>query len=380
MRAWLEIDLAVVARNFQVVRSYLPAHTAICAVVKADAYGHGIEAIVRTLDRLSVDSFAVISLDEAIRVRKETSRDVLILGYLDDAEIAEAIREGFILSLYDRPLADLYETIAARVGRTVRVHVKVETGMNRLGMAPGEALEILSQGDRYPSVRPIAVFTHLYSSSKRETNLLQLARFQPFIDEMHARGINLPIHMENSHALPDFPEGRFDSVRLGLAIYGVERVLPGVEPSYQAKTVVIQAKTLKAGEGTSYNHLFKAPTDMEIAVIAMGYSEGLSQAQTGKADVLVHGKRVPIIGQISMNLSVIDATGLGLQRGDEVVVIGRQGDEEITVADMARACGVRHHEILIRMGKSLPKVYLGEESDHGSRASNEGLPAGTNSG
>jgi alanine racemase len=361
MRAWLEIDLAVVSRNFQQVRRYLPSHTVICAVVKADAYGHGIEAIVRTLDRLDVDSFAVISLDEALRVRKETARDVLILGYLDDTEITEAIRQGFILSLYDRQLADLYNGIAERVGKPVRVHLKVETGINRLGMTAGEALEILAQPLLFPNVIPKAVFTHLTSSSKREVNLQQLERFQPFLDEMHALGVNLPIHMENSHALADFPEGQFDVVRLGLALYGVERVLPELDPSLQAKTVVIQKKPLKAGEGTSYNHLFRAPKDMEIAVIAMGYAEGLSQAMTGKADVLVHGKRVPIIGQICMNLSVIDATGLPLSRGDEVVVIGKQGTEEITVADMARACGVRHHEILTRMGKSLPKVYLGED-------------------
>lgn len=358
MRAWLEIDLGTVARNFQHVRQHLGPHPEICAVVKADAYGHGIERMARTLDRAGVDSFAVISLDEAWGVRRESSKDVLIMGYLDDSEIAEAILEGFVLSLFDRELADLYQEIAEREGKDVRVEVKVETGLNRLGMTPGQALEILAHPHLFPRIKPKAVFTHLISSSKREVNLIQLERFQPFLDEMQALGIDLPIHMENSHALPDFPEGRFDLVRLGLAMFGVERVLPGLEPSLQAKTVVIQKKPLKKGEGTSYNHLFHAPEDMEIAVIAMGYAEGLSQSMTGKAFALVHGKRVPIVGQICMNLSVIDVTGIPVRRGDEVVIIGRQGDEEITVAEMARACGVRHHEILIRMGKCLQKVYI----------------------
>lgn len=358
MRAWLEIDLGTVARNFQRVREHLGPHPEICAVVKADAYGHGVERMARTLDRAGVDSFAVISLDEARGVRHESAKDVLIMGYLDDNEIAEAIREEYVLSLFDRELADVYNSIARREGKVVRVQVKVETGLNRLGMTPGEALEVLTQPGLFANIKPEAVFTHLISSSKREINAMQLERFQPFLDEMHALGIDLPIHMENSHALADFPEGRFDLVRLGLAMFGVERVLPGLEPSLQAKTVVIQKKPLKQGEGTSYNHLFIAPKDMEIAVIAMGYAEGLSQGMTGKTFALVHGQRVPIVGQICMNLSVIDVTGIPVRRGDEVVIIGRQGQEEITVAEMAKACGVRHHEILIRMGKCLEKVYI----------------------
>lgn len=358
MRAWLEIDLGAVARNFQQVRRYVSPKADVCVVVKADAYGHGIEPIVATLDREGADSYAVISLDEAMRVREKSEKDVLIMGYLDDVEIAQAIRSGFVLSLFDRELAELYNDIATQEGRIARVQIKVETGLNRLGMTAGEALEILSQPGLFPAVKPEATFTHLSSSVDREEDLRQLGRFNEFLSELEAIGVRLPLHMANSHALGPFPEGHFDVVRVGLAVYGVEPVLPGLSPSLQAKTVVVQRKKLAKGEGTSYNKLFRAPRDMEIAVIAMGYAEGLSQAMTGKADALVHGRRVPIIGQICMNLSVIDASGLPLKRGDEVVIIGRQGDEEIRVADMAKACGIRHHEIIQRLGKSLPKIYL----------------------
>lgn len=359
MRAWLEIDLDVVARNYRRVKQHL-GDVDVCAVVKADAYGHGIEPIVRTLDREGVASFAVISLDEAKRVRSQSMRDVLIFGYLDDREIEECIREGFVMSLYDRELADVMNQLAIREGKPARVQVKVETGLNRLGMQPDEALDVLGHPHRFPGLKPEAVFTHLTSSSKRESNLRQLARFQPFLATLQAMGVSIPVHMENSHALADFPEGRYDAVRVGLALYGVEMVLPGLEPSLQAKSVVIQRKRLPAGEGTSYNHLFVAPTDMDIAVIAIGYAEGLSQMMTGKVSALVNGVRVPIIGQICMNLSVIDVSGVPAKRGDEVTVIGRQGAEEITVAEMAKAAGIRHHEILTRMGSSLPKVYVGD--------------------
>ncbi len=361
MRAWLEIDLGTVAKNFRRVKETLGT-TEICAVVKADAYGHGIEPIVRTLDREDVHSFAVISLDEAIRVRTQSARDVLIFGYLDDQEIAEAIQQGFVMSLYDRSLADLTNDIALRCGMPARVQLKVETGLNRLGLAPGEALELLAHPNMFPGLRFEAVLTHLTSSANRERNLVQLDRFRGFLEEMRALEVDLPAHMVNSHALANFPEGNFDVVRVGLALYGVEAVLPSLKPSLQAKTVVIQRKPLNKGEGTSYNHLFIAEQDMEIAIIAMGYAEGLSQMMTGKANAIVNGRLVPIIGQICMNLAVIDVTGIPAQRGDEVTIIGRQGEVEITVAEMAKAAGIRHHEILTRMGRSLPKVYIEAEA------------------
>ncbi len=367
MRAWLEVYLGVVAKNYRRVQEHLGS-TAICAVVKADAYGHGIEPIVRTLDREQVHSYAVISLDEALRVRSQSARDVLIFGYLDDLEFAEAVQQGFVFSLYDRSLADVIHSIALRCGQPARVQIKVETGLNRLGMTPGEALELLANPHAFPGLRFESVFTHLTSSSKRESNLKQLAVFQPFLDEMHALGVNLPVHMQNSHALPEFTEGRFDVARIGLALYGVEAVLPGLNPSLQAKTVVIQRKKLKQGEGTSYNHVFVAERDMEIAVIAMGYAEGLSQIMTGKANAIVNGHLTPIIGQICMNLAVIDVTDIPAERGDVVTIIGTQGEHTITVAQMADAAGIRHHEVLTRMGKGLPKVYLEPEEVNNGEA------------
>lgn len=359
MRAWLEIDLGAIAHNTQRVRDHVGPHAKVCAVVKADAYGHGIEPVAGVLDQCGVDSFAVISLDEAIRVRSVSRKDVLIMGYLDDQEIEEAVREGFVLSLFDRELVEVYMAAAAKVGKPARCQLKAETGLNRLGVFADQAVEILANLKRFEGLQLEAIYTHLAMSGDREEDIRQMGAFQPVIEAAQAMGINLPLHMANSHSLPVYPEGFLDWVRVGLALYGVEPVVEGLRPSLQAKTVVIQRKVLKKGEGTSYNKLFRAPEDMEIAVIAMGYAEGLSQGLTGKAEVIVHGVKRPIIGQICMNLCVIDATGLPLQRGDEVVIIGRQGDQEIRVADMARIAGIRHHEIVIRMGRGLPHVYHG---------------------
>ncbi|HEY3781554.1 MAG TPA: alanine racemase [Fimbriimonadaceae bacterium] len=359
MRAWLEIDLGVIGQNVDVIKSYI-GKTGIIAVVKSDAYGHGIEQTAKLLEKKGVLAFAVISLEEAVRVRRVSNIPVLIMGYLDDQEIEQAIACGFVLSLFDKDLAHLYEAAAHKLGRTAMVHLKVETGLNRLGLQADEAEFILMNQGKFPHLRIESVYSHLSTSSVREDNLGQLARFQKLLAKFHAAGEKLPLHMANSHALGNFQEGFFSATRLGLALYGVDEVIPGLQPSLECKAVIIQRKTVKKGEGISYNKLFRAPKNMEVGVIGIGYGEGLSQALTGKANVLVNGKKTPILGQICMNLSVIDLTGIQGERGTVVTVVGKQDDETISVIDLAKAAGIRHHEILCRFGLALPRTYIND--------------------
>lgn len=365
MRAWLEVDLGVISHNYNVIKEHIGQRVGVIAVVKSDAYGHGIEPIVKLLERRGVLAFGVISLEEAVRVRKVTSAPVLILSYLDDSEISQAIACGFVLSLYDRELVPLYNSIAAKLGRKAIVHVKVETGLNRLGMQPEEVEELLASPQLFPNLRIESVYTHLSNSAERDENLGQLERFENMLAKNRDAGEKLPLHMANSYSLPNFREGFFNAVRLGLALYGVDDVIPGLQPCMQCKTVVIQRKKVKAGEGISYNKLFRAPKDMEVGVIGIGYAEGLTQALTGKAHVLVGGHKTPILGQICMNLCVVDLTGIPAKRGTEVVVVGMQkgpdrAEESIRVTELALAAGIRHHEILCRFGLALPKLYIND--------------------
>ena len=351
MRAWLEIDLGIVARNCDIVQQHIGSRSRILAVVKSDAYGHGLEAIVRTLET-KVSGFAVIELEEALRVRKLSNRPTLILGYVADDQIAEAISQGFHLSLYDIELVHRFEEVAANLGLKANVHLKIETGLNRLGVQPEEAVSFLASLGQHPGLNLAGVYSHLAKSADPESNEVQMRRFREAL-----AGSALPMHLANSHALAKFGDDFLDFVRVGLAMYGVEPVLPGLKPALTCKSVVIQRKRVRKGEGVSYNHLFRAPEDMDIAVIGIGYAEGLSQGLTGKARVLVCGKSTPIIGQICMNLCTIDARGLPVERGDEVVVVGEQGSEAIRIPELAAAAGLRHHEIITRFGLALPKIY-----------------------
>lgn len=356
--------MGVVARNCDTIRAHL-GHSGVIAVVKSDAYGHGIEAVARVLDKSGILAFAVISLEEALRVRSVTLLPVLIMGYLEVEEIDEAISRDFVLSLYDRQLADLYEVRAAAQGKRVIVHIKVETGLNRLGLQFEEAEDLLRNQESYPHLRVEAVYSHLSTSSNRDASMGQLTRFENLVrTTWHGEQI-LPLHFANSHALTDFREGFYNAVRLGLALYGVDSVIPGLMPSLECKAKIVQRKKVKAGEGISYNRLFIAPREMEVGVVGIGYAEGLTQALTGKANVLVAGHKTPILGQICMNLCIVDLTGIPGERGDVVTIVGRQRredgeEEEIRVLDLAEAAGIRHHEILTRFGLALPRVYVND--------------------
>jgi len=363
MRAWLEINLDLLDDNYRLIRSTIGAGVDIMAVVKADAYGLGLDRITQELDHLGVDAFAVISLDEAIRVRRHSAKPVLIMGYLDAKEIAEAIEEDFILSLYDRELIILYERTAAKIGKLARVQLKVETGLNRLGVSIEDAADLLIGQHRFPHVSIEAIFSHLAASTDRTTNNKQLRLIQQLLVKTQGRTTLLPIHFVSSGSIRNFPEGRFDAVRIGLAFYGVEPVLDGMQPILSCKSVVMQVKEIVIGEGVGYDHQFIADNPTSIAVVAIGYAEGYTQALFGRAEVLVRGKRVKVLGKISMNLVVIDVTNLPVRRGDEVVIFGSQKDDSgresiITVGELALWSNLRHYEIITRFGTALPRVYL----------------------
>jgi alanine racemase len=358
MRAWAEVDLSSVRQNLDTIQSHIGPNCGIMAVVKADAYGHGIEPIVKTCDLWGVRSFAVIGIDEALRVRSQSQRDVLVMGYVTPDELAEAIRLGLILSVWEPSYAEHVHEIARGLGVPAHVHLKIETGLNRLGMSPDDAVKLLSRSD-FPFLQIEGLFTHLANSADHDSVLGQFSRFEHVI---RSKGEPLEAHLLKSHALAHFKEGNLDYVRVGLAVYGFEEVIPGLRQAMSVKSVIVQRKRIKKGEGVSYAHIFRAPKDMDIAVVAMGYAEGLSLSMSERIEVLVNGHRAKQIGRICMNLCMIDVEGIPAQHGDEVVILGHQGNETIMASDIAAHTSLRQHEIVTRLGKSLPKRYIPDGS------------------
>lgn len=361
MHAWLEVDLGVIRQNFAKIRQYVGGVDVI-AVVKTDAYGYGIEKIVELLDQEEISMFAVITLGEARQARKFTDKPILILGYLDIKELTDAIEEGFVLSIYDREQFPYYQRIAERMGRNVHAHVKLETGLNRLGLLKDEAVELLTTLDHFPNIKVEAIFSHLACADARDQNLAQLRIIQDLLVEIQGKAPLLPIHLVSSYALKDFKEGYFDAVRIGLAMYGMDDVLEGLEPSLTCKSKVMQVKDVPVGEGVSYGGYFVTERPTKVAIVSIGYGDGLSQTFRGEMSVLIKGQKFPIIGQICMNHIIADVTGSEIARGEEVVIIGKQKDSngnvsEITVTELARQGKIRHHEIVTRLGRALPRIY-----------------------
>lgn len=362
MRAWVEVDLGAIERNVERVKKEVGSGVEIMAVVKADAYGLGLEEIVRTIDPLSVDSYAVISIEEAQRVRAISNKPILIMGYLDTKEITDAISEGFVLSLYDKELIPVFERFALRIGCQAKAHLKVETGLNRLGMDVEDAIDFITNQRHFPNIKLEAVFSHLYKSSNKAASSDQLQQLQQLIVAVGDKAPLVPMHLASSYSLGQFKEGYLDGVRIGLAIYGIDNVLPDLEPAFQCKALIMQVKEVGPGEGVSYGHLYTTNKPTKIAIVPVGYAEGLSQVLAGKLSALVQGIERPVLGQICMNHIVVDVTGLDVKRGDEVVIIGLQKKADgtistIRVADVAKKSNIRHHEIVTRLGRGLPRIY-----------------------
>ena len=362
MRAWVEIDLDALWRNATRVKSEVGRDVDIIAVVKADAYGHGLKEVTETLDPGPIDQFAVVSLEEARNVRRVSNKPVLIMGYLDTKEIVDAIEEGFVLSMFDKELIALYERFAARLNCQAKVQLKVETGLNRLGMSPEDAVNFITNQHLFPHIKMEAAFSHLYKATSTDDCQKQLRILQELIMDVGDKAPVFPMHLVSSYGLGHFKAGYLDAVRVGLALYGVDQVLPDLEPIFQCKSVVMEVHPVAKGEGVSYNHLFTASQDLMVAIAPIGYAEGLSVAYAGNMTVLIQGIERPVIGQICMNHVIIDVTGLDVHRGEEVVIIGTQKDKtgetnQIRVADLAKRCSLRHHEIVTRLGSNLPRLY-----------------------
>lgn len=362
MHAWLEIDLDTIKHNFGRIKETVGNGVDIISVVKADAYGHGLEKVVEILDQEYTSAFAVIALDEAHIVRRISNKPILIMGYLDSKELTDAIDAGYILSLYDREQFAYYQRIAERMGKKVVVHLKVETGLNRLGVMPEDAVEFLTGLHRFPNIDVQAIFSHLSCADNKEQNMVQLRAIQNLLVETQGKAPLLPIHLVSSYALGNFKEGYFDAVRVGLALYGMDSVLNNLRPTLACKAKVMQVKEILSGEGVSYgkHHITNKPT--KIAIISIGYSDGLSQVFKNNMSVLINGDKFPVIGQICMNHIVVDITKSKVKRDDEVVIIGKQKspdgkESEITISKLAQQGRIRHHEIVVRLGGALRRIY-----------------------
>jgi alanine racemase len=349
-RAFAEIHLDVLTSNIQRVQHACRNGAQVMGVIKADAYGHGAVTVARTLKAQGVKLFAVAWLAEAVELRQHGITDpILILSQPQRHYIPQLVAVDVIQTVYDLDFAR--ELNAAAAGKKIKVHVKVDTGMRRIGVAPDAAVDLIRALQALPNIEVAGLFTHFACADipQHPLNKQQIDTFQSVqADVTNCCGRPRYIHAANSAAIEHFPEVHFDLVRAGISLYrGVMAF----------KSQVMFVKEVPTGSSVSYGANFVTQRPTKVATISAGYADGLPRALSSKGRVLIQGKSVPIIGNVCMDMCMVDVTGTDVVVGDEVVLIGKQGDQEITAQEVANLTGTIDYEIMCGISKRVPRIY-----------------------
>jgi alanine racemase len=361
------IHVSALAHNLDQVRQRIPKGCDILAVVKADAYGHGDTAIASALAGMGVRRFGVATVEEGIQLRRSgLSHHILVMGALRPDHSAAVIGHRLTPIIHDRDIAEQFAKELPSSARPYPVHVKVDTGMGRLGLCPDDVLPLLQSSPFQDALSAEGLMTHLADADSEDPafTTLQIELFHTLIGRLKTSGIEIPlIHAANSAAILCHPSAHFTMVRPGIMLYGYHTIThpgspPDLQPILSLVTRVVQLRTLAPGESVSYNRAFTARRPSLIAVLRIGYADGYSRLLSNRGAVLVRGRRAPIVGRICMDMTMADVTDIpDVVPGDEVVLIGQQGGLRITAAHLAAWSQTISYEVLCAIGPRVRRVY-----------------------
>lgn len=369
--AWVEVDLGAVRANVEALAA-LVAPAALCVVVKADGYGHGAGEVARAALQGGADWLAVATVDEGVELRTEGVGAPILLLSQPPTEVFDAVWSHSLTPTLDTAAAvDAFDRIASR---PTPVHLKVDTGMHRVGCPPSELPALASRVLRSTHLVLGGVWTHLACADHPDhpANSLQLRRYEAALADLATAGIDPGIrHAANSAAAISNPAARHDLVRCGIAVYGIapsaEVTLPGLRPVLTVRARITHLTDLAAGEGVSYGHRFVATSPTRIATIPIGYADGIwRNADESEVEVLIGGRRHRIVGAVTMDQLMVDVGDHPVELGDEVVLIGTQGSDAITASEVAARVGTIPYEIVTRLSGRLPRRFSRVEERGGS--------------
>ena len=359
------VDLDAIARNFAFLRGRVGAERPVYAVVKADAYGHGAAAVSRRLADEGADRFAVANTAEGVALRRAgIGGEILLLSHAEPSDLSRQLGYGLTPTLYDRSQAEAVVLASRGLSEPLRVHLELDTGMARAGIRPEELdwMIALLKGAR--RVRLAGTFANLSSAddpASPETGR-QVATMAACVERLRSAGISPGlIHVANSAGILSYPDSWFDAVRPGLALYGISPS-PAIGqthlvPALTLETHVVAVRHVSAGTKLGYGGRFVAARDTTVAVLPIGYHDGFRRSFSACVSVLLRGKRVRVVGAVSMDVTLVDATDTGAARGDRAVCLGRDGNASVTAWDLARAAETIPYEILCGIGPRVTRVY-----------------------
>ncbi len=368
-RAWVEIDQRALAHNVQQIKSILSPQTELMAVVKADAYGHGAIKVAQTVLEAGANCLAIATLGEGIELREAgITAPILILGAINTPQEVSAIAYWQLQpTLCNRQQALIFSETLSKLKQTLPVHLKLDTGMSRLGTPWHQALEFVQLVQQLPHLKFSSLYSHLATADDANPVIMQRQqqRFRYAIEQLLTHGIKLPcLHLANSAATLSNDNLHYDLVRVGLALYGLYpaphlRSRLDLLPVLQVKARITQIKTIPPGTGVSYGHQFISDRNLRLAIVAIGYADGVPRNLSNRLYALIRGQRVPQIGAITMDQLMLDVSSLAdISVGEVVTLIGKDGEQEISADDWASLLGTISWEILCGFKHRLPRVSI----------------------
>lgn len=366
---WAEINLDNLAHNMQEVRRITNRNTKISVVIKADAYGHGAVDIGNTLLENGANRFAVATLSEAIQLRKYYSdTEIMVLGYTPEHLAKKVIKNQIIQTIYSLDQAREFAKIALSLNTNIIVHIKIDTGMHRLGLLPTkETVDEIINISKLKGLIIEGIFTHFATSDEinKKYTKKQVRKFNFVINELEKQGLSIPLkHVSNSAAIIDLPEFNYDMVRAGIMIYGlypstnISRNIVDLKEVMCLKAKIAQVKEIEAGSGVSYGLKYTFDKQAKIAILPIGYADGYTRLLSNKSHVIVNGIKAPIVGNICMDQCIVDISGIEAQRGDEVVLFGGNDQDGISIESIAKLLDTINYEVICMLNKRVPHVYI----------------------
>lgn len=370
--SWVEVSKSALIHNAKQFRKVLGT-ASLMAVVKSNAYGHGSFAVSKTIEPF-VDWFGVANGNEALALREfKIKKPILVLNYYSREQVRDLIAKNIALVVYDVKQAQAISSEAKRLRKTAKIHIKVGTGLSRLGVYAKDALAFIKKVQNLPNIEVQGLFSH-FASSEDDPGFttVQLGHFRQIIEELEQNLIFIPIkHIACTASALSFPESHFDLARIGIGIYGlqsyksihslVQKVTPGfsLKPALAWKAKILAVKALPAGAYVGYGRTFRAPRKTKLAILPVGYYEGYDRKFSNLSEVLIGGKRCKVRGRVYMNLLSVDVTDVkNVKAGDEAVLIGRQKKEEISADELAVTAGTINYEIVSRINPILPRILV----------------------
>lgn len=369
-RAWAQVNLDAITHNLKEIRRITNKNAEICGVVKADAYGHGFLEVSKTLIRNGVTYLAVSMLDEAIQLREQNiTTPILILSYTDPVRCDEIVLNNVTQTVFSYDLAKALSMSAQRLNRNVKIHIKIDTGMGRVGFLTGySSIKTIIEICKLPNLIVEGIFTHFASADEKDKSYtyMQFEKFMNICNELKRVGIFIPIkHVCNSAGIMEFPHMHLDMVRPGIILYGmypsedVDKSKLDLVPAMTLRANITLVKDVEPGTCISYGRIFTTKRKSRIATIPIGYADGYLRTLTNKARVLINGQFAPIVGKICMDQCMADVTDITgeIKSGQQVVLIGEQGGNRITMEEMANNLGTINYEVSCVIGKRIPRFY-----------------------